>query len=77
MPPDWDRLFRNTWLSVNELKGRRIPYASLGDSLRLLFPGIAHIERMNWDLTRSGWIFAWEQPGSEQFMAFCEHGFGP
>ena len=69
MPPEWDRLFRNTWPSPNGWEGTRVPYTSLGDSLRLLFPGIAHIERMNRDMTRSGWIFTWEQPGSDQFMA--------
>ena len=72
MPEDWDRLFKNTWPSPNERGGTRVPYASLGDSLRLLFPGIAHVERMNRDVTRSDWLFAWEQPGSDQFMALMK-----
>lgn len=69
MPPNWDELFKNIWQSPDEREGPRIPYASLGDSLRLLFPSIAHIARMNRELSRSGWIFSWERPGADQFMA--------
>ena len=69
MPNDWDQLFRDVWPSPNERDGRRVPYASLGDSLRLLFPSIAHVSRMNRDLSKDPWLLSWERPGSDQFMA--------
>ncbi len=71
MPEKWDTLFEGLWPSPSRRGGGRVPYASLGDSLRLLFPSIAHIERMNWNLTY-GWLSCWERPGGEQFMALVE-----
>ena len=69
MPDHWGQIFREAWPSPNEREGRRIPYASLGDSLRLLFPSIAHVSRMNRDLSEAPWLLSWERPGSDQFMA--------
>ena len=69
MPDHWGRAFQEAWPSPNEREGRRIPYASLGDSLRLLFPSIAHVSRMNRDLSERPWLLSWEKPGSDQFMA--------
>ena len=69
MPTEWDRLFGEVWPTPNDREGRRVPYSSLGDALRLLFPGIAHVSRMNMDLSKEPWLFAWERPGADQFMA--------
>jgi len=69
MPTEWDRLFREVWPTPDDREGKRVPYSSLGDALRLLFPGIAHVSRMNMDLSKEPWLFAWERPGADQFMA--------
>ncbi len=72
LPEKWDALFGDFWPSPNSRReGGRVPYASLGDSLRLLFPSIAHIEQMNWKITRD-WLSCWEKPGAEQFTTLVE-----
>ena len=71
MPTKWDKIFRDIW--PNEGERPKIPYASLGDALRLLFPEIVHIEKMwSTDITRNGWLFSWELPRDEPFMALMQ-----
>ena len=71
MPEEWTRLFEAVWPPQN--RGPRIPYGALGASLRLLFPQIAHIGSMSGSrMTRDGWLYAWERPGPDQFMALME-----
>ena len=71
MPTKWDKIFRDIW--PNEGERPKIPYASLGDALRLLFPAIVHIEKMwSTDITRNGWLFSWELPRDEPFMALMQ-----
>ena len=73
MPGKWDRLFGSIWPPRENRWERRIPYASLGDSLRLLFPQAAYIETMNTEkMTSEGWFYGWEKPGREQFMVLIE-----
>lgn len=73
MPGKWDRLFGSIWPPRDNRWERRIPYASLGDSLRLLFPQAAYIETMNAGrMTSEGWFYGWEKPGREQFMVLIK-----
>ena len=73
MPVQWDRLFGSIWPPRDNRRERRIPYGSLGDSLRLLFPQTAYIESMNTGkMTNEGWFYGWEKPGQEQFMVLIE-----
>ena len=74
MPGRWDRLFGSIWPPRDNRWERRIPYASLGDSLRLLFPQAAYIETMNTGerMTNEGWFYGWEKPGREQFMVLIK-----
>ena len=73
MPRKWERLFVSIWPTQDNRWERRIPYASLGDSLRLLFPQAAYIETMSTGkVTSEGWFYGWEKPGWEQFMVLIE-----
>lgn len=73
MPGKWDRLFGSIWPPRDNRRERRIPYASLGDSLRLLFPQAAYIETMNTgEMTSEGWFYGWEKPGQDQFMVLIK-----
>ena len=70
MPVKWDDLFLGVWPSRKE-RGwitRTIPYGSLGDALRLLFPDIAYIKPMNSHRITGGWLAAWNTPLSEPFI---------
>lgn len=71
MPEGWTRLFEAVWPPQNQKP--QIPYGTLGASLRLLFPQIAHIGSMSGSrMTRDGWLYAWEKPGPDQFMALMK-----
>ena len=71
LPGKWESNFDGVWPSPDKRRGGRVPYSSLGNSLRLLFPTVAHVEPMNRNLTRR-WLSCWEQPGEEQFMSLLE-----
>ena len=71
LPEEWHRLFEAVWPQKN--RRPQIPYGTLGASLRLLFPQLAHIESMNsYRMTRGGWLNAWQKPGPDQFMALVQ-----
>ena len=71
LPEEWHRLFEAIWPRKN--RRPQIPYGTLGASLRLLFPQLAHIESMNsYKMTRGGWLHSWEIPGPEPFMALVQ-----
>ena len=68
MPEKWDRLFESIWPARSAWK-RTIPYGSLGDVLRLLFPEIAFIERMNTPRMTEKWLAVWEIPAGDPFIS--------
>ena len=71
MPEEWTRLFEAVWPPWNQKP--QVPYGTLGDSLRLLFPQVAHIASMSGlRMARDSWLYAWEKPGPAQFMALVE-----
>ena len=67
MPEKWDDLFLGIWPSRKSWD-RAIPYSSLGDALRLLFPDIAYIKQMYSRGITEGWLAAWNVPPSEPFI---------
>ena len=67
MPEKWDDLFLGIWPSRKSWD-RAIPYSSLGDALRLLFPDIAYIKPMYSRGITEGWLAAWSIPPSEPFI---------
>ena len=71
LPDKWESCFNGLWPSPDRRRRNRVPYSSLGDSLRLLFPSAAHVEPMNRNITRR-WLSCWEQPGDKQFMSLVE-----
>ena len=68
MPEKWDRLFESIW-PPRRVWERTVPYGSLGDVLRLFFPEIAFIERMNSRRIVEEWLAVWEIPAREPFTS--------
>ena len=68
MPEKWNSIFESIWPSRKTWE-RAIPYGSLGDALRMLFPGISFIEPMNTSRMTERWLAAWDIPSAQPFIA--------
>ena len=71
MPAKWSSTFESIWPS-RKPRERAIPYGSLGDALRMLFPGIAFIEPMNTNRMTQNWLASWDMPSPEPFISLIK-----